>query len=195
MSVMPNTSSASNVNSMLKRKSNDIGWEFGQLIDAKNLDRVKCKLCGKTFSGGVYRLKEHVGHIKGNVASCSSGGDECEEIEGLRTLKGPNFLSPMDKFTKSIDSNSIGGRSLRQQNINESLFKEMTSMVQEYVAQWVYEKSIPFNVINRDSFKTMVQAVGLFGPGFQPPSQWQLRETLLKKMVDKTQVSIKNQEE
>ena len=65
MSAVPNTSGASDANSMLKRKSNDIGWEFGQLIDAKNLDRVKCKLCGKTFSDGVYRLKEHVGHIKG----------------------------------------------------------------------------------------------------------------------------------
>ena len=232
MSSVPNVSGSSDANSMLKRKSNDVGWEFGQLVDAKNLDRVKCNLCGKTFSGGVYRLKEHVGHIKGNVASCTrstkenidscrkaiedgknkkrnkrkeedeiragvniSGGDECDQIEGLGRMKGPNFLGPMDKFAKSIDSCSIGGRSLRQQNINESLFKERTSTVQEYVAQWVYEAGISFNAIDNDSFKRMVQAVGVFGPGFKPPSPWQLRETLLKKMVEKTHVAIKNHEE
>ena len=54
MSLLPNTSCASDANSLLKRKSNDIGWEFGQLIDPRNLDKVKCKLCGKTFSGGGY---------------------------------------------------------------------------------------------------------------------------------------------
>ncbi|TXG51052.1 hypothetical protein EZV62_023576 [Acer yangbiense] len=70
MSSLPNTSGASDANSMLNRKSNDIGWEFGQLIDPRNLDKVKCKLCGKTFSGGINRLKEHVGHLKGNVSSC-----------------------------------------------------------------------------------------------------------------------------
>ncbi|TXG51053.1 hypothetical protein EZV62_023577 [Acer yangbiense] len=36
--------------------------------------------------------------------------NECEEIEGLGTLKGPNFLGSMDKFAKSIDSSSISGR-------------------------------------------------------------------------------------
>ncbi|XP_031127519.1 uncharacterized protein LOC116029610 [Ipomoea triloba] len=56
--------------STLKRRSNDIGWDYGILVDAKNLDKVKCLLCGKVLSGGVYRIKEHVAHIQGNVAPC-----------------------------------------------------------------------------------------------------------------------------
>ncbi|KAL5826628.1 hypothetical protein ACOSQ3_018466 [Xanthoceras sorbifolium] len=56
--------------SVLKRRSNDVGWEFGVLIDPKNLDRVKCILCGKVMSGRVYRIKEHIGKISGNVAVC-----------------------------------------------------------------------------------------------------------------------------
>ncbi|KAL5829117.1 hypothetical protein ACOSQ3_018585 [Xanthoceras sorbifolium] len=56
--------------SVLKRRSNDVGWEFGVLIDPKNLDRVKCILCGKVMSGGAYRIKEHIGQISGNVAAC-----------------------------------------------------------------------------------------------------------------------------
>ena len=207
MSSLPNTSGASDANSLLKRKSNDIGWEFGQLIDPRNLDKVKCNLCCNIFYGGVHRLKEHIGHLKGNVSSCPrstkenidicrkaledaknkkrnkrkeedemragvdiSGDHECEEIEGLGPKKGPNFLGPMDKFAKSIGSCSVENKSLRQQSINESLFKERTATVQEYVAQWVYEAGIPFNAINNDSFKAMVQAIGIFGLRFQPLS-------------------------
>ena len=66
------SSAASNATSGIgkKRKSNDVGWEFGVLIDEKNLDKVKCISCEKVFSGGVYRLKEHVANIQGNVAPC-----------------------------------------------------------------------------------------------------------------------------
>jgi hypothetical protein len=66
------SSAASNSNSGIgrKRKSNDIGWEFGILIDEKNQDKVQCILCKKVVSGGVYRLKEHVANIQGNVAPC-----------------------------------------------------------------------------------------------------------------------------
>ena len=75
--AVPNTignssSAASNTNSGIgrKRKSNDVGWEFGILIDEKNPDKVQCILCKKVFSGGVYRLKEHVANIQGNVVPC-----------------------------------------------------------------------------------------------------------------------------
>ncbi|CAN6869304.1 unnamed protein product [Brassica oleracea] len=62
----------------LKRNSNDVGWEFGVLCNPKNVDKVKCKLCGKEFSGGIYRMKEHIAHVKGNVSACpvSSKADQ-----------------------------------------------------------------------------------------------------------------------
>ncbi|KZV45876.1 hypothetical protein F511_35544 [Dorcoceras hygrometricum] len=46
------------------------------LIDPKNLDKVKCKLCGKVMSGGVYRIKEHIGNIPGNVSGCQKASQE-----------------------------------------------------------------------------------------------------------------------
>ncbi|KAK2654655.1 hypothetical protein Ddye_014511 [Dipteronia dyeriana] len=67
------SSAASNASSVpigRKQKSNDVGWEFGILIDEKNQDKVKCILCEKVFSRGGYRLKEHVANIQGNVAPC-----------------------------------------------------------------------------------------------------------------------------
>ncbi|GFZ18507.1 HAT transposon superfamily protein [Actinidia rufa] len=75
-----NTSSAAS-NAMcesekLKRASNDIGWEYGMLVDPTNLVRLKCKLCGKLLSGGIFRIKQHIAHIKGNVAACPKSTDE-----------------------------------------------------------------------------------------------------------------------
>ncbi|KAL0899102.1 hypothetical protein Bca101_083063 [Brassica carinata] len=62
----------------LKRNSNDVGWDYGVLCDARYPDKVKCLLCGKEFSGGIFRMKEHIGHLKGNVAACprSTKGDQ-----------------------------------------------------------------------------------------------------------------------
>lgn len=58
----------------------------------------------------------------------------------------------------------------RQQNINESLFKNRTNEVDTYLARWVYESGIPFNSINNDAFRQFVEVVGQFGPGYIPPS-------------------------
>ncbi|TXG54271.1 hypothetical protein EZV62_019527 [Acer yangbiense] len=73
LNVVGNSSSTtSNANSGFgrKRKSNDVGWEFGILIDEKNQDKVQYILCKKVFYWGLYRLKEHVANIQGNVAPC-----------------------------------------------------------------------------------------------------------------------------
>ena len=64
---------------LLKRNSNDVGWEYGLLCDPQVPDKVRCRLCGKEFSGGVYRMKEHIGHLKGNVSACPMSSKEDQE--------------------------------------------------------------------------------------------------------------------
>ncbi|KAL8492445.1 hypothetical protein ACS0TY_023865 [Phlomoides rotata] len=58
-------SSNSVTNETLKRKSNDIGWEYAVLSDPLNLDRVKCILCEKQITGGIYRVKQHIAGVRG----------------------------------------------------------------------------------------------------------------------------------
>ena len=74
-----NTSSAASnaigESDKLKRASNDIGWEYGMLVDPTNLDKLKCKLCGKLVSGGIFRIKQHIA-IKGNMSTCPKSTDE-----------------------------------------------------------------------------------------------------------------------
>ena len=70
VNVSSGASNATSVPVGRKWKSNDVGWEFGILIDEKNQDRVQCTLCVKVFSRGVYRLKEHVANMQGNGVLC-----------------------------------------------------------------------------------------------------------------------------
>ena len=61
--VAPETEGAN----LLRRNSDDVGWEYGVLVDANNKDKVKCKLCDKMMQGGIYRLKQHVAHEGNNL--------------------------------------------------------------------------------------------------------------------------------
>ncbi|KAK2659712.1 hypothetical protein Ddye_006245 [Dipteronia dyeriana] len=103
-------------------------------------------------------------------------------MEGLGSRKKPNFLSPIYRFASAINPESSEKMKM-QQNINEKHYKERTNVVQEYVANWVYEAGVPFNAINSDSFKTMVEAIGQFGWHFNPPSQcWVDKKDKLRAM-------------
>ncbi|XP_024200409.1 uncharacterized protein LOC112203718 [Rosa chinensis] len=225
------------VDRSLRRGSTDVGWDFAVLADPHNLDKLKCKLCGKVVSGGIHRMKQHIANIKGNVASCNNSTDadkakciaaiegaklkrkqkdmhekevreevevthshdvEDVEIEGPSlSRKRPHFLGPIDKFASSItpDSSIDGSKKMRQQNINDAIWKERTHSVHQWLARWVYEAGIPFHAIDNDSFKRFVEAVGQFGPGYRPPTQYQLREPLLKEEVERTKNSLKKHEE
>ncbi|CAD6335899.1 unnamed protein product [Miscanthus lutarioriparius] len=57
---------------LLKRNSDDVGWEYGVLVDPNNKDKVKCKLCKKEMRGGIYRLKQHLAHEGKNVKKCTA---------------------------------------------------------------------------------------------------------------------------
>ncbi|XP_019173424.1 PREDICTED: uncharacterized protein LOC109169001 [Ipomoea nil] len=65
------SSQPSTTSTTIKRKSNDIGWDYGVINDpTKSMDKIKCLLCKKVMSGGVYRIKEHIAGISENVSKC-----------------------------------------------------------------------------------------------------------------------------
>ena len=50
--------------------SDDIGWHFGEPM-AGNKNNIRCKLCDKVIKGGITRLKQHIAHVKGQLARCA----------------------------------------------------------------------------------------------------------------------------
>lgn len=213
--------------SILKRKSNDVGWEYGILADQNNLDKVKCKLCGKIMSGGIYRIKEHIAHIKGNVSACpkSSLDDQAKCRNAITEAKNKrnknmeqkefikselntleryyeNELQELSKETPGplllVDKSATGSSREpfsnvgKTQNISEAFLREGTNLAHQCLARWLYEAGVPCSAIECDSFKLFVETLGQ--PGFEPPSQYELRGPLLKLEVERTRRFLKKHE-
>ncbi|CAH9127662.1 unnamed protein product [Cuscuta epithymum] len=107
-------------------------------------------------------------------------------------------IGPMDEFLRPInvtDESVSASKKMKQQNMHDAINKKRELEVHQYLSRWVYEAGIPFNAVDNDSFKMFVEALGRYGPGYTPPSQYQLRETLLKGEVERKKEILKKQEE
>ncbi|CAN7015783.1 unnamed protein product, partial [Brassica rapa subsp. trilocularis] len=132
----------------LKRNSNDVGWEYGLLCDPRVPDKVRCRLCGKEFSGGVYRMKEHIGHLQGNVSACPRSSKEDQEKCKNAIMEAKEKKNKKRKHEEAIRAELL----------------------------WLLRHSnIPFNAIDSESFRLFCEALGQFGPGWIPPTQYQLK--------------------
>lgn len=53
---------------------------------------------------------------------------------------------------------------------------------------------IPFNALDNDEFCQMCEAIGKFGPGYEPPTQYELREKLLSDEYARTKSLLDDHE-
>ena len=65
------------------------------------------------------------------------------------------------------------------------------------ICRFLYANALPFNLVKSPYFKTMLESVASFGPGFKPPSYHEAMCILLKKEVEaiKTDLLEKNKVE
>ncbi|MQM06701.1 hypothetical protein Taro_039527 [Colocasia esculenta] len=71
--------------------STDPAWAHGIVVDMARR-KVQCKYCNRVLSGGVWRLKQHLAGIKGEVAPCSRVSAEvriqfCQYMKEKETSK------------------------------------------------------------------------------------------------------------
>jgi hypothetical protein len=97
----------------------------------------------------------------------------------------------MDQFLAPIDPSIPLNNKKHQQNINDSVDKERSYRVGQYLARWLYKKNVPFNAINDDDFKQFCEALGRYGPDWRQPSQYLIREKMLLQEVEKTRELLK----
>ncbi|KAK4405419.1 50S ribosomal protein L3-2, mitochondrial [Sesamum angolense] len=53
----------------------DPGWEHGVAQDERK-KKVRCNYCGKVVSGGIYRLKQHLARLSGEVTYCDKAPED-----------------------------------------------------------------------------------------------------------------------
>ncbi|ONI13978.1 hypothetical protein PRUPE_4G255800 [Prunus persica] len=102
------------------------------------------------------------------------GGQEC----ATKRLKTPQPATTPCPTAATLDQRLPLSKPLRPS------FSQRTHKLHQYLAQWVYEACIPFHAIDNNSFKRFVEVVDQFGSDYRPPSQYQLREPLLKEKED-----------
>ncbi|KAL0308060.1 UNVERIFIED_CONTAM: hypothetical protein Sangu_2995700 [Sesamum angustifolium] len=69
----------------------DPGWEHGVAQDERK-KKVRCNYCSKVVSGGIYRLKQHLARLSGEVTYCDKAPEDVrlkmrENLEGCRLGK------------------------------------------------------------------------------------------------------------
>ncbi|CAN1821669.1 hypothetical protein LINPERHAP1_LOCUS29618 [Linum perenne] len=163
---------------VLKRKSDDIGWQYGTLADPlNNKDKVKCNFCDKVSMGGVYRLKQHISGYGSSVKTCTKAPPEA--IQACRKTFEETAKKKKEKLAHDQglrdDVHITSGHGAPDEDIT-------------CVA-------VSFNSTDNDEFKQMCEAIGRFGPGLKPPTQYDLRETLLKSEYARTKSLLKDRDE
>ncbi|CAL1401155.1 unnamed protein product [Linum trigynum] len=130
-------STVENANS-LKRKSDDIGWEYGKLIDPNNKDRIMCNFCKNVNTGGINRFKKHIAQVGGGVAKCKSCPNEVK-LACLAWLEGTE-KKKHDKVVRELGLRSdVNVSSGGQQE------EDLTCA------------AVSFNAIENDEFKQMAK--------------------------------------
>ncbi|XP_074559699.1 uncharacterized protein LOC141815646 [Curcuma longa] len=82
----------------------DPGWEHGSAQDDRR-KKVMCNYCGKIVSGGIYRLKQHLARISGEVTYCKMAPEDVfikmkENLEGYKSYRKRQLE---DKVQSSFD--------------------------------------------------------------------------------------------
>jgi hypothetical protein len=73
--------------------------------------------------------------------------------------------------------------------------KEAKQIVDDHVADFLYENNIPLNVVKSRSLEIMLESIEHYGPGYRSPSYHDTRVPLLDRVVDRTTELRKKHEE
>ncbi|KAM0962421.1 hypothetical protein PS2_021326 [Malus domestica] len=107
----------------------DPGWDHGVAQDERK-KKVKCNYCGKIVSGGIYRLKQHLARVSGEVTYCEKAPDDVylsmkTNMEGSRSHKKPRLSDDIGQAYLNFQSNDdeedvqVGYRSKGKQLVGE----------------------------------------------------------------------------
>ena len=93
------------------------------------------------------------------IMSLPTREEEEEEIEGM-TRKKPINVGLMDQFARPIkvdDGSMNASKRMKQQNVNDVIFKKRLLEVHQYLTRWVYEAGIPLISLTMIASKNLLK--------------------------------------
>ncbi|KAL4179622.1 hypothetical protein AMTRI_Chr13g120980 [Amborella trichopoda] len=78
-----------------KMRRGDVTWQYDTKMNDKG--RLRYNFCNKEMGGGIYRLKEHLAWVKGNVTSCKEVPPEVKKLQRERDAEeiGRGYKNPI----------------------------------------------------------------------------------------------------
>uniref|UniRef100_A0A0R0E3Z8 DUF659 domain-containing protein n=1 Tax=Glycine max TaxID=3847 RepID=A0A0R0E3Z8_SOYBN len=157
---------------------------------------VKCKYCAKTISGGVFRFKHHFVETREDYEPCATVPDEIKlpimkiVVESKATKENKRRLNSINEDEESAEGvEASQATDLNFESIDKKKYKPL---VDAQVAEFFYTSVIPFNAIKNLTFLKMCEMIRKYGPGYKPPTYYNVREKLLKQTVQKIDDSLKD---
>ncbi|CAA0813250.1 hAT transposon superfamily protein [Striga hermonthica] len=192
---------------VLKRKSDDVGWDYGFLVDSTNMNKVKCKLCGHESSGGIYRLKQHIAHVGTTVAKCKDNKpedkDKCKKsLDGAAMKKREKIVRELN-LREDVNVSRVEGGTEEEVTCIGSTKPHNLWPIDKWTRpidpKSTQAEALKQQKLNKELWKQRTHevqryvarwmyahAIGQFGVGFEPPSHDQLRGGLLAEEYSRT---------
>ncbi|KAL7608742.1 hypothetical protein Lser_V15G11849 [Lactuca serriola] len=166
----------------------DITWGHCTKVDPKNRVRLQCNYCNNFFSGGVFRMKNHLAGTKIDASVCTVVDEATKELfkKLLRDFE-ENKSKAMDDECFEVESDGNGAvKSVfnkgKQKTMNQAL--KDREPVTRALCRLIYGEALPFNLVKSPLWKEALRLVGEYGKGLKLPSYHEARVTYLKKEVE-----------
>ncbi|KAL5544677.1 hypothetical protein UlMin_008461 [Ulmus minor] len=154
-----------------KTKQDDPTWDH--CVKVGDGKKLQCKHCNNSYWGGVFRIKNHLAQTRKDVAPCKNVPNEvCDvfkQILGESNKKEDDVVLCDGENERDLKKKMMLGD-------RESVFKD--------ICRFLYANALPFNLVKSPYFKTMLESVASFGPGFKLPSYHEARCTFLLKKTE-----------
>nr|GEY85322.1 hypothetical protein [Tanacetum cinerariifolium] len=200
-SAPSNSSTPSSANSRKSKGANtpgattDAAWEHAIDLGQR---KVKCKFCSCEFTGDIYRFKHHLARTHKDASACLMVPEDIkvkfqkvvEQMELAASKKRRPFsVDEEEELLESDDRHNVqilffSKKQKVQSTLNKIYKKDERDKACQQIARFFYTSALSFNCVKNPKFKKMIQMVGDFGRGLDPPSYHEMRVTYFKKEVD-----------
>ncbi|KAF9607074.1 hypothetical protein IFM89_031075 [Coptis chinensis] len=142
----------------LKRKSDDMAWEWEiqhkvnatlRVLQKKKLDKARVH--------DLLQRQDEDNDVVEEQDICSGGGNRNQGISIGRRKVIDNVRGPLDQL---LTTDNMKQSTLDKNNPQKQVLKKKTWLC---IAKWAYEVGLPFNAVRPPSFTKMIHAIGEYG--------------------------------
>lgn len=170
-------------------ESDKWGWEhvsvFGGFDRGSGTKRWKCNHCNLRYNGSYSRVRAHLLGFSG------VGVKSCPAID--RSLREAFQILEEERLARRKKRNSLNekpGKRIRTTQTSVSWKSITKEDIDDIVARFFYADGLNFDIVNSPYFLEMVQAIGAFGIGYEPPTVDKLSDSFLSKEKGRIEKSM-----